>query len=217
MSFSNGYKVLEKKDIEKNYSFFTINYGSKRIAQVCLVDPSRKYEFFSRESDPYFFRDIEKNYFQLTQKYLNQHPAVAILADFSKMSTKKGSSFSFKYFFNYLGVLFFAPSYLKQKEIINPSKEAKRFFVELTINNKDCYGLIVFDNVIHEDKARELIKKTKAFGSDIYLVPVLDYFPLKLVVFHGQEKEILYESHKNHRYYDCLFITGEKKFFEVNY
>lgn len=207
---SDYYKVLEKSDKGKNYTFFTINNGKKEVAKACMMDPSREYYFFSKESDPFFFyRNIEKNYFTLSMDKLKRPPMYAILADFSVPAPSQEMSWNLKYLFSYVGVILLAPPYLRGQEIINSAKTSRRFFLEITINKKDYYGLIVFNNPTSEEVAREMLKNTKVFGDNYRLVAVLDYFPIKFVAFHGKEMEVIYESHKGHAKYDCLFITGK--------
>lgn len=207
---SKIYRILERSDKEKTYNLSTILYGDKIIAKACLFDPEKNYHFFSRDSDPTAFSNIENNYFTLAERRLGLKPLSVILADFTEVPVIKKNNWSFKYFFNYLGVLIFSPSYLKKFEIVNPAKKASRFFIEVE-GKKTYYGLIVFEEKISEANAKAFLKKLGVVSGEKYnLVAVFDYFPVKFVVFHGERIETVYESHPGHKQYDCLFITGGK-------
>lgn len=209
-SFSRTYRVIERVDQEKTYNFSTILQGENVIAKACLVDPEKNYHFFSRDSDPAAFRKIEDNYFILAESRLGLRPLTVILADFTETPVIKKNNWSFKYFFNYLGVLIFSPPYLKKFDIVNPAKTSSRFFIEVQ-GKKAYYGLIVFEERISETNARNLLKKIGIVDGENYnLVPVFDYFPIKFVVFRGGTIETLYESKPGHKRFDCLFMTGGK-------
>jgi hypothetical protein len=210
-SLASGYEVAKKNDSDKGYIFYTIKKNDKEIANFCLINPEKGFYFFSVESDSTFFKKSKKDFFLFAAEKKFGEPVCAIMADFSTKITITKKTWSFGYFFNSLGILVFSPPYLKKAEILNPSQTSKRFFIEIKKNEKNYYGLLVTDSLLEVKEARELIRNVKGLeGFEGNPTPILD-FPIKLLSFDGKYTRTIYESHKRHKNYTCMFLTGKIK------
>jgi hypothetical protein len=209
--FAKNYEVTSGNDSGNGYSLSIIKDKGKEIAKFCLIDPERGFNFFSIESDSAFFSKTEKDFFSFSLKKKLGQPVCVIMADFSTKVIVPKRDWSLGYFFNSLGILVFAPPYLKRAEILNPSQTSKRFFIETKIGEKKYYGLLVSDSLLEIKEAKELIRRVKGLrqftGNP---TPMLD-FPIKLLSFDGKYTRTIYESHKRHKNYTCLFLTGKFK------
>ena len=209
--FAKDYEVTPENDPGSGYSLSVIKDKGREIAQFCLIDPERGFNFFSIESDSAFFSKTEKDFYNFSLKKKLGQPVCVIMADFSIKVVSPKRDWSLGYFFNSLGILVFAPSYLKRVDILCPSQIANRFFIETKIGEKKYYGLLVSDSLLGIKEAKELIRHVKGLEKfEGNPTPILD-FPIKLLSFDGKYTRIIYESHKRHKNYTCLFLTGKFK------
>ena len=209
--FAKDYEATLGNESESGYSLSVIKDKGREIAKFCLIDPERGFNFFSIESDSAFFSKTEKDFYSFSLKKKLGQPVCVIMADFSTKVIVPKRDWSLGYFFNSLGILVFAPPYLKRADILYPSQTANRFFIEVKIGEKKYYGLLVSDSFIEIKEAKELIEHVKGLeqfkGNP---TPILD-FPIKLLSFDGKYTRTIYESHKRHKNYTCLFLTGKFK------
>ena len=208
---ARNYEIAQRSDPGGNYTLTIIKDGGKEVAKFCLIDPDGGFKFFSNKSsknDSIFFSKPEKDFVNFSAVNKIGAPICAILADFNyKSDCQKG--WNFNYFFNSIGVLLFAPSYFKAVDMLSPCKAAKRFFVEIKINKKDYYGLLVSSSDINSKEASEMIKCVKSMKNyEGTPVPILN-FPLKLISFEGRRSRLIYESNKDHQSYTCMFLSGK--------
>lgn len=200
-----GYELDGKKSFGKSLTSYTISENNKDIAQIYLLDPSKNFHFFSVEDRPRLFDSLDQEITAIT-KEKDIEPAYVILGDFSK-SIKFKKTFSFGYAWNSLGLLLFAPSYLKKANILNPSNTSKRFFMEIKIDEKEFYSVVIFNKAISIKNVKKIIAETKNLRpSKFKLYSLLD-FPIAVANFHDNKCDIIYESHKNIKKYSCLYLA----------
>lgn len=201
-----GYELGKKISFSSSLSYFKIYEDSKEIAQIYFLDPSGKFHFFSVESNPTVFNHLGLGIDTLaTLKKIN--PSYAILADFSK-PVKVDGKISFGYIWNSIGVLVFAPDYLKKMHILNPNDVSQRFFMETEINGKELYSVIILNKATDIKIVKKIINETKGLNLQKFKLYSLLNFPMALMTF-GKKDTIIYESHKNIKKYSCLFLTGK--------
>jgi hypothetical protein len=201
-----GYELGKKVSFGGSLSYFKIYEDSKEIAQIYFLDPSSKYHFFSIESTPTVFNHLSSGIDTLAMSK-NINPSYAILADFSK-PIKIDGKISFGYIWHSIGVLVFAPEYLKKVRILNPNNISQRFFMETEINGKEFYSVIIFNKATDIDLVKKIVSETKGLNLQKFKLYSLLNFPMALMTF-GKKDTIIYESHKNIKKYSCLFLTGK--------
>lgn len=200
-----GYELDQKKSFGKSLTSYTISENDKDIAQIYLLDPSKNFYFFSVEDRPRLFDSLDQEITAIA-KEKNIEPAYVMLGDFSK-TIKFKKTFSFGYAWNSLGLLLFAPSYLKRADILNPNNVSKRFFMEIKIDGKEFYSVVIFNRAIDIKNVKRIIAETKNLRpSKFKLYSLLD-FPIAVVNFHGKKCDVIYESHKNVKKYSCLYLA----------
>jgi hypothetical protein len=205
LGFPGDYEISEKRDKDENFIFYNIKQNDDTVT-VCLIDSEKDFQFYSEESDPKPFANIEDNIRFLAKKKGLGQVNCLILADLSGVKSP-GLQFNFSYFRESIGVIFLAPTYLKKAKIINPENLANRFFIELTINNKIFYCLIDFKTAVKKDYAKKIIKNIAIFEKmNFNLVPI-NNFPIKLVSYNNKRASTIYESKKGHRKYSCLYLS----------
>lgn len=201
-----GYELGKKISFGSSLSYFKIYEDSKEIAQIYFLDPSSKYHFFSVESNPTTFNHLSLGIDTLAAlKKIN--PSYAILADFSK-PVKVDGKISFGYIWNSIGVLVFAPDYLKRVHILNPNDVSQRFFMETEINGKEFYSVIIFSRATDIKIVKKIVSETNGLTLKKFKLYSLLNFPLALMTF-GKKDTLVYESNKNIKKYSCLFLTGK--------
>lgn len=205
-SLALGYELGKKVSFGSSLYYFKICEESKEIAQIYFLDPSSKYHFFSVESNPTVFNHLNSGIDTLAIAK-NISPSYAILADFSK-AVKVDGKISFGYIWNSIGVLVFAPEYLKKVRILNPNNVSQRFFMETEINGKEFYSVIIFNRPTDIDIVKKIVSETKGLTLKKFKLYSLLNFPLALMTF-GKKDTLVYESHKNIKKYSCLFLTGK--------
>lgn len=209
-AIAENYRIIQKSDNNKNYVFSVIKDGDgKVIAKFCLVNPDPFY-FFSIDSVPDLFPNIERNTFTLAEKKKRGQPVAAIYINF-RNQTKVEWSLNIRYMVNYFGVLLFAPPYIKKVSILSPSKFSRRFFIGTKIEGRDYYGAMVLDTQLDIGDVKKLLKQIKGIGTVGMIIPVLEDFPVKLVSFVDKIPITIYESKKNHKTYSCVFLAGTNK------
>lgn len=201
-----GYELGKKISFGSSLSYFKIYEDSKEIAQIYFLDPSSKYHFFSVESNPTVFNHLSLGIDTLA-KSKNINPSYAILADFSKL-VKVDGKISFAYIWNSIGVLVFAPDYLRKMRILNPNYVSQRFFMETEINGKEFYSVIILNRATDIDIVKKIVSETNGLTLKKFKLYSLLNFPMALMTF-GKKDTLVYESHKNIKKYSCLFLTGK--------
>lgn len=202
------YVVIQKSDGGRNFVFSSIKGENGKVkAEFCLVNPG-SFHFFSMDSDPDLFPGIEENISILSERKDKGRPKAAILVDFSHQ-VKIKKSFNIRYLCNCLGILMFAPPYIKKVNILNPNKLSKRFFVETKINDKDYYGVMVLDSLCDIKGVKKLLREVDGVGRLGMITSVLEDFSIKLTSFENGAPSVVYESEKNHRGYTCIFLASE--------
>lgn len=203
------YNVTQKSDSGRNFVFsFIKDENGKIVAEFCLVNPD-SFHFFSMDSDPDLFPNIEENISMLSERKGKGQPIAAILVDFSHQTNVK-KSFNIRYLCNRLGILMFAPPYIKKVNILNPDKSSKRFFIETKIYDKDYYGMMVLDSLRDIDGVKKLLRKVDNVGKVGMITSVLEDFPIKLISFNNETFSVIYESEKSHKGYTCIFLADTK-------
>lgn len=201
-----GYELRQKTNFGNSLTYYQISDNDKEIAQFYLLDPEDNFHFFSIDQDPKLFNNLSAG-IDTVSKLINIKPSYAIIADFSK-KIEFEKKFNLTYIWNSIGVMIFAPSYLKKANILNPNNTSKRFFIELEINGKEFYSVVIFNKAVDIKNVKKIITSTKDLNvKKIKLYSLLD-FPLALMTF-GKNDTIVYESNKNIKKYSCLFLTGK--------
>ncbi|MFZ4632123.1 MAG: hypothetical protein ACOYL8_02865 [Patescibacteria group bacterium] len=201
------YEIVEKFDKNKSFIIYSIRQNNEELATLCLIDPMKNFKFYSEESDSSAFVSIEENISSFAEKKYLGRANCAIFADFSKIKKNK-AQFNFSYFWESLGILIYAPPYIKKVGIINSADLANRYFIEISINDKEFYCLIAFKSSVKNDYAKKIVKKVGAFKKlDFKLIPIIN-FPLKLVSYENKKTTVIYESKKGHNKYSCLFLSA---------
>jgi len=204
------YELTLKSDKNKSFIIYEIKRSGEDIASFCLIDPEKVFRFFSTSSDPDFFKYDIKNH---TENHIDSlsntkklgPPACVIMADLKKV----GLSINFNYFFESLGILIYADPYIKRSSIISSKKINNRYFLETKVNNKSYYCLLVLKDASDEKNASKLIRVIKEFNAlEFKLIPIVD-FPIKLLSYDNR-KVAIYESHKGHAKYSCMFISNKR-------
>lgn len=207
---AEDYKITQKSDSDKNFVFSIIKDKDNIIvARFCLVDPGPFY-FFSADSDPDLFPNIEDNFSVLAARENRWQPVSAILADFNNQAAVK-RSFNIKYLCDYFGLLLLAPPYISRVEVLNPNKLSRRFFMETEIEGKLYYGAIVLSVPMDASGVKKFLKKINYVTKVGMLTPVLESFPIKLVSFISGKPITIYESSKDHQGYTCIFLAGTNR------
>jgi len=210
LALANNYETSESNESEKGYTITLIKKEGKEIAKFCLIDPEKGFNFYSVESDSDFFKKEAKDYFAFSKKKQNSLPTCVILADFSYESKIK-KTFNLNYLWNSLGILIFAPPYLKRADFLNPNKKSQRYFMEVKIGEKGYYGILSGDDYFDSNEVKKIIGEVKVMKNiKVNPIAILD-FPIKLLSFDGKNTRVIYESHKNHKYYTCFFLTVKPK------
>lgn len=199
---SLAYEITQKNDLEKSLVGYKISDNSQEVALIYLLDPAYSFHFFSVEDTPKMFINLETE----VSKLKNITPSYALLADFSQQVEYK-KRFSFSYAWNSLGILLFAPSYLKKVAILNPEPESKRFFMEIKIADKDFYSIIIFNQKQGIKDAKKIILNTKNLNQQKFKLYALLNFPIAIVLFDKEKIQTIYESHKNIKQYSCLYLA----------
>lgn len=209
-------RALEKIDItlksDKNKSFIVYTYkqAGEEIADLCLIDPGKIFNFFSVESDSMFFKRrpyYTENHLDSLSRSKKLGPiSCVIMADMKKT----GLSFSFSYFWESIGIIVAADPYLVASELISPAKSSTRYFFEVTLNNKKLYCLIALKQATPEKAARQLITLLSDFKSLKFKLIPISNFPIKMLSYDNNKKIVIYESHNGHKYYSCLYISNKK-------
>lgn len=201
-----SYELSKRINFGNSLSYFKIYDGNKEIAQIYFLDPKDKFFFLSVESHPTVFSNLVSG-IDTVATLKNINPIYAILADFSK-PIKVSNRISLSYIWNSLGVLMFAPDYLKKVRILNPDDSSQRFFMETEINDKELYSLIILNKNTEAKVVKTIIRETKGLSLRKFKLYSILNFPLALMTF-GDKNTIVYESHKNIKKYSCLFVNGE--------
>lgn len=209
IGLANGYKVSNKTDKNRNFVFSVIKKDNQTVARFCLVDPNPFY-FYSMESDPDLFPEIEKNLSSLAERKGRGYPAAMILVDFRNQEKIK-RPLNFSYLVNYFFLISFSPPYLRKVEILNPSRFSRVFFVETKVDGKTYYGALELPKKYQADEAKKFIQSIKGAGEISLIVPVLDNVPIKLVVMQNDSATTLFESSPGHQEFSCIFLASEKR------
>jgi len=206
---SSNYSVSTKTDKNNNFVYSVISRGEQVVARFCLINPDPFY-FYSMESDADLFPNIEKNVNILAERKKRGQPVAMILVDFRNQE-KIRRPLNFKYLIHYLLLISFAPPYLRQVEILNPSSFSKSFIVEMKIDGKSYYGALELPRRYETNEAKKFIRSIKGAGEISLIIPVLENLPVKLVAFKNGIPVTLYESHPNHQEFSCIFLAGENR------
>jgi len=133
-------------------------------------------------------------------------PACAIMAK----PKRSGISFNFHYFFESLGIILYAPPFLKGSDIIGKNNGERRFFFSTEVKGKSIYYLIEFSDSTDIKTAYAFVRKIKGFERvNIKLIPIKN-FPLKLISYENGQAITIYESHANTNY-SCMFLTNKDR------
>lgn len=210
-SGARGLTITKRIDNNRGFSLFTFKESHQEVATFCLINPEKKFTFSSTDSDSLYTQNIEGNFLNLTKRNDLSLPVVAFLADFST-PIKTKFSLNPSFLLHQIGVLLFAPSYLKKVSILSPDKNAKKFFIEVKISDdKKLYGVLATTELTTQQEARNLLKIiTELKSYDFDPISLLD-FPIKLISFDGQKFDTLYESHEKHESYTCAYLSGKQK------
>lgn len=205
---ADEYSVSNRTDKNNNFVYSVISSGDQVVARFCLVNPDPFY-FYSMESDPDLFPNIEENLFTLAERKERGQPVAMILVDFRNQEKIK-RPLKFKYLISYLFLVSFSPPYLRKVEILNPSSFSKFFIVEMKIDGKGYYGALELPRRYETNEAKKFIKSIKEAGEISLIIPVLENLPVKLVAIENGLPITLYESYPGHQEFSCIFLAGEK-------
>lgn len=203
------YSIHHQSDKDRNFVLSVIkNEQGDVIGHFALVDPKPFY-FYSLESDPDLFPYIDNHVEALAARKNRGRPAAMIVVDFSNQQ-KIRRPFNLKYLVNYFILISVAPPYLRSVEILNPNKFSRLFFIETKVAGKNYFGAMSLNRTFDTNGAKKFIGQIPGAGELSTIVPVLENVPVKLVSFEGGERSVLYESHRGHQRYTCVFLAGDK-------
>lgn len=206
---SQNYHISKISDERQSFIIFNIKNSSTEIAKICLFDPKKNFNFFSNESDPFFFSgNVEKKLEELAKEKNLGKPMCVALGSFEE--SKNVKRFYPGYFWESVALLLIMPPYFENVNIINTSEKAKRFYLKITLGDKYFYSLLVTETplTIKEAKRLFIIVKELNLTEKIKPVPISD-FPVKLISFDGDKARTIYASDSVKRNYSCLFMAGK--------
>jgi len=186
---------------------FHIRDNGQDIAKLCVFDPKKTFDFFSKRSDPKpFANNIETQLNEFAKTKKNSKPMCVILAKFTESKSVK--KIYPGYFWESMALLFIIPSYFDNINIINTKPKANRFYLKVYIGEKYYYSLLVSNNPISIEEAKNLFKSVKTLTWDHKIKPVpINDFPVKLISFDGGKSKTVYISDSVKGDYTCLFMA----------
>lgn len=206
-SLAQNYEVSKTTDQNQSFMIFHLRDAEQDVAKLCLFDPKKTFDFFSKESDPEFFvNNIEGQLDKFAKAKKNSQPMSVVLGSFEK--SKNAKKFYPGYFWESLALLIIMPSYFDEINIINTSPKAKRFYLKVWIDNKYYYSLLVSNNPITITEAKNLFRAVKPLNLDHKIKPIpINDFPVKLISFDNDKIKTIYASDSLKRNYTCMFMS----------
>jgi hypothetical protein len=206
---AQNYLINKMSDQNKSFIIFTVKNNNTEVAKICLFDPKKNFNFFSKESDPVFFYDnIERQLEELAKEKNLGKPMCVALGSFEE--SKNVKKFYPGYFWESLALLVIMPPYFENVNIISTAEKSKRFYLKVTLGDKYFYSLLVTETplTIKEAKKLFIIIPELNLTEKIKPVPISD-FPVKLISFDGDRAKTIYSSDSVKRNYSCLFMAGK--------
>jgi len=208
-ALAQKYELTKSSDPDKSFFFYFIKTDQKDIAKLCLIDSDKDFHFFSNQSDSLFFKkNAEKKITALAKDKKIGKPLCVILADFEK--TKNSKRFYKGYFWESLGLIFAAPVYFREVNLIKTNKISKRFFLKIEINKKTYYSIMATESPMTIEEVKKIFIQIKELGLNKNIKPIpLTDFPLKLISFNNEKAQTIYASDSVKGNYSCLFMAGK--------
>lgn len=199
---AQAYQLRQKTDFGSSLSRYKINQGNQEVAEIYFLIPGSHFHFFSVEDDPRLFNNLNSGVKKIAHKEKIE-VRYALLADFSR-PIEFERRFSFSYFFNSLGLMTIAPSYLKKVDILNPEEKVQRFFIHTYINGQELYSVMLFRRNENISQAKKILE---SIGIKKYKIYPLLNFPIALATFEDGKEKFIYQSDKNIEKYSCLYLA----------
>ena len=208
-ALAQNYELIKKSDPDKSFFFYFIKTAKKDVAKLCLIDSDKDFRFFSNQSDSLFFKkNAEKKIFALAREKKIGKPLCVILADFK--NARDSTRFYKGYFWESLELIFAAPAYFREVNLIKTDGLSKRFFLKIKVNKKTYYSIMATESPMTIEEVKKIFIQIKEFGLTDKIKPIpLNDFPLKLISFSNEKAQTLYASDSVKGNYTCLFITGK--------
>lgn len=186
---------------------FHIKDNDQDVAKLCVFDPKKTFDFFSKQSDPKpFADDIETQLNEFAKAKKDSRPMCVILGKFTE--SKNVKKIYPGYFWESMALLFIMPSYFDNINIISTKPKANRFYLKVFIGDKYYYSLLVSNNLITINEAKNYFKAVKTLNFDHKIKPVpIDNFPVKLISFDGGRAKTIYTSDSSVKNYTCIFMA----------
>lgn len=210
-SLAQSYQITKTSDQNQSFMIFNIKSNEQDVAKLCVFDPKKTFDFYSKQSDPkYFACDIETQINEFAKEKKNSKPMCIILGKFTE-SKKNVKKIYPGYFWESMALLFIMPAYFDNINIINTKPTASRFYLKVYIGEKYYYSLLVSNNPICVEEAKKYFRAVKQLDLDHKIKPVpIDDFPVKLISFDSGRARTIYTSDNNIEKYDCMFMAVVK-------
>ncbi len=205
-SLAQNYQISKTADQNQSFIIFHIKNNDRDVAKLCLFDPKKTFDFYSKQSDPkYFDNNIETQLNEFAQAKKNSRPMCVALGKFTE--SKNVRKIYPGYFWESMALLFIMPSYFDNINIINTKPKANRFYLKVYIGNKYYYSLLVSNNPVTITEAKNYFRAVRPLNLDHKIKPVpIDEFPIKLISFDDGKAQTIYVS-DNTENYTCIFMA----------
>lgn len=199
---AQAYQLKQKTYFGSSLTRYKIHQSNQEIAEIYFLIPGSHFHFFSVEDDPKLFNNLNTGVKKIAHKEKIE-VRYALLADFSR-PIEFEKRFSLSYFFNSLGLMTIAPSYLRKVNILNPEEKVQRFFIHTNIDGQEFYSVLLFRKNESINQAKRVLESVGIKKFKIY--PLLN-FPIALAIFEDGKEKFIYQSDKNVEKYSCLYLA----------